>query len=92
MLFWRKAKVIQEASEPFEVKRRRELLVEINHLDLALASIHGDIGEERRRCGLSSFVELPTSLKSPRMQALQLGLIQLSNWHSQALKEHANLV
>ena len=91
MLFWKKAKVIQP-SEPFEVKRRRELLADLNLYDAALDSITKDLGEERRKSGLSFFEEMPTSLRGPRMLALQAGLNQLSRWHSETLRQYAELV
>ncbi len=92
MMFWRKTKVIQEPGERFEVIRKRELLQDLALWDSALHSLTGALRVERTRSGLASYQELPTAMKSPRMLALQAGLIQLSNWHSQALKELANLV
>lgn len=77
--------------EPFERRRKRELLAEIKRLDAALASLHGDIGEERRKSGLSVNSAMPTSLRSPKMQALMLGLTELSRMHSAALEEYATL-
>jgi hypothetical protein len=77
---------------PFEVKKRRELLQDLKLWDGGIASITRDLGEERTKCGLSLFAEMPTSLKSPRMQALQAGINALSHWHSETLREYASLV
>ncbi len=89
-MFWRKPKAIEEPS--FEVRRRRELILDLKLWDSSIASITADLGEERRKSGLCLFEEMPTSLKGPRMLALQAGLIQLSRWHSEALREYAALV
>ena len=77
--------------EDFAGRRRRELLADLDLYDAALDSITKDLGEERRKSGLSVFQEMPTSLKAPRMAALQLGLAQLSHWHSETLRELASL-
>ena len=89
-MFWRKPKAIEEPS--FEGRRRRELILDLKLWDSSIASITADLGEERRKSGLCLFEEMPTSLKGPRMLALQAGLIQLSRWHSEALREYAALV
>ncbi len=81
-----------EIPEPFARRRRRELLADLKLYDAALASITSDLGEERRKSGLSFFEEMPTSLKGPRMLALQLGLTELSRWHSETLRQYAELV
>src|SRR5260370_33464738 len=86
----RKTKAIEESVEPWEVRRKRELLVEIKNLDLALASITRDLGEERRKSGLGFYAEMPTSMKSPRRLALQLGLNELPRLHSATLTVLAN--
>ncbi len=90
-MFWRKRKSIEKPVE-FEVLRRCQLLGDLKLWDAALRSLTDDLRDERMRSGLASYQELPTAMKSPKMQALQLGLIQLSNWHSQALAEYASLV
>jgi len=83
---------ILQLIEPWATRRKRELRVEIQNLDVALASVTIDIGEERRKSGLSFYGGLPTSMKSPRMLALQAGLNALSHWHSETLREYADLV
>src|SRR6267142_5270194 len=75
--------------EPFEVRKRRELLADLQLYDAALDSITKDLGEERTKCGLAFYQEMPAARKSPRMLALQAGLIQLSRWHSETLREYA---
>ena len=87
-----KRKPIEQSVEPWEVVRKRELLLDLKLWDNSIASITRDLGEERRKCGLAFYQEMPTSLKSPRMLALQAGLTQLSRWHSEALREYASLV
>ena len=77
--------------EPFERRRKRELLGEIKRLDAALASITTDLGEERRKSGLSVNAAMPTSLRSPKMEALHLGLSELGRLHSAALAEYEKL-
>ena len=78
--------------EPFEVRRRVGLLQDLKFYDGGIASITSDLRDERTKSGLTFYQEMPTSLKGPRMLALQAGLIQLSCWHSEALREYASLV
>ncbi len=78
--------------EDFAVRRRGELLADLKLWDAALRSLTDDLRDERMRSGLAFYQGMPTSLKGPRMLALQAGLIQLSRWHSEALAEHASLV
>jgi hypothetical protein len=84
--------VAPEVVERFEVRRKRELLADLKLWDETLASLTEDLGEERRGAGLAFYMEMPTSMKSPRMQALQAGLVQLSKWHSDTLAELAPLM
>jgi hypothetical protein len=80
------------AIERYEVRRKHELLADLKLWDAALDSIITDLGEERRKSGLSFYAEMPTSMKSPRMLALQAGCNELSRWRNAALQEHAQLV
>jgi len=91
MRLWFRKNHAAVLSEDFAIQKRRQLRADLELYDAALRSLTDDLREERMRSGLAFYQELPTSMRSPRMQALQLGLVQLSNWHSQALKEHANL-
>jgi hypothetical protein len=79
-------------TESFESKRRRELLADLKLWDAALASLTVDLGEERRKSGLAFYVEVPTSMKSPRMQALLSGVCELTRWRNNVLAEYAALV
>ena len=79
-------------TESYEAKRKRELFADLKLWDAALDSLVGELRDERTASGLTFYQEMPTSLKSPRMLALQAGLNQLARWHSDALKEYANLV
>jgi hypothetical protein len=79
-------------TESFEVRRRRELLADLKLWDAALDSLIADLGEQRRKSGLAFFVELPTSIKAPRMCALQNGLTELAKWRNQTLTELAPLM
>ncbi len=90
-LFWRKTKTVEKSTEPWEVRRKRELRKEIDDLWSAITSVHADMGEERRCRGLSVEAGM-LSFRSLKMEALQLGLNELSRLHSAALAEHANLV
>ncbi|MGB7283311.1 MAG: hypothetical protein WBE13_13695 [Candidatus Acidiferrum sp.] len=78
--------------EPVEKKRKRELLTDLRLYDAALDSLLADIGEERRNCGLGFYLQMPNTMKSPKMQALQSGLIQLGQWRNQTLAELAPLI
>ena len=77
--------------ESFEQRRKRELLGDLRLYDGGLASLLEEIGEARRECGLGFYLHMPTSMKSPRMQALQSGLIQLGQWRNAVLSELATL-
>jgi hypothetical protein len=78
-------------TEPWEVKRKRVLRKEIDDLWSAIISVQADIGQEKMRSGLCAEAGMPTP-RSPKMDALHLGLNELSRLHSAALAEHANLV
>lgn len=84
--------VIPQIEEPWHLRRKRELVTNLRLYDAALESLLADIGEERRNCGLGFYLHMPTTMKSPKMQALQSGLIQLGQWRNQTLAELAPLL
>jgi hypothetical protein len=84
--------IVPLQTEPFEVRRKRELLCDLKLWDDTLASLTADLGEERRKSGLAFYVGMPTSMKSPRMQALLAGVCELSQWRNRVLAEYAALV
>lgn len=83
--------VVPAVEERFEIRRKRELLCDLQLWDDSLASLTADLGEERRKSGLAFYVEMPTSMKSPRMRALLNGLTELCKWRNQTLAELATL-
>jgi hypothetical protein len=83
--------VVPVETEPFHIRRKRELLCDLKFYDGGLASLHDAIGEARRESGLTIQTYLPTSAMGPRMRALMSGLNELSKWHSAALAELAPL-
>lgn len=72
-------------AEPWHVTKKRELESDRKLYDDAIRSLTEAIGEERRASGLAINIGMPTSAMAPRMRLLQLGLIQLSRWHSDTL-------
>jgi len=76
--------------EDFAARRKRELLVEIKHLDLAMASLVADVRSSRMEAGLVSYQELPSPMTA-RMAALELGRSELINQRNVALREYASL-
>jgi hypothetical protein len=81
----------QGVIESFAVRRKRELLSELKHLDLAMASLLDDLRVARMEAGLVSYQELPTPMKSAKMAALELGRSELIEQRNIVLREHANL-
>lgn len=78
-------------TEPWQVTKKRELESDRKLYDDAIKSLTEAIGEERRASGLAINTWMPTSAMAPRMRLLQLGLIQLSRWHSNTLAALAAL-
>lgn len=79
-------------TEPFEVRRRRELLADLKLYDDGLASLTDEIRKERTESG-GYFIqaELSTNTISLKLRVLLSGLNQLSRWHSEALAEFSRL-
>jgi hypothetical protein len=84
--------VVPAAIEPFEIRRKRELLGEIKLLDAAMASLLDDLREARMESGLTWLQELTSPMKSPKFFALELGRNDLVNQRNAVLREYAALV
>ena len=79
-------------TESYETKRRRELLSELERLDVAMASLRDDLRAAKMRAGFAWYAEMPSPMKSPQILALELGCNELGRWRNAALQEHAQLV
>lgn len=80
-----KSNIPEVPAEPWFIVKKRELESDRRLYDDAIKSLTDAIGEERRASGLAINAGMPTSAMAPRMRLLQLGLIQLSRWHSDTL-------
>ena len=85
------APVVHTETEPFEIRRRRELLADLKLWDAGISSLTDSIRAARMESGYYVQTALSTGAMSLRLRTLLSGLNQLSRWHSDTLAALAQL-